>query len=122
MNIKKNFSEDDIFVFKGIVPLIIIFITIVIIVEYKFTIPKDILYGSEFSGRVNQIYDEPKNRYFLLDDTWYLIKDNFIDYITEGDSVCKIKDSFQFLVFNNQNKIKWQGESKRVYFKQKEPQ
>ena len=103
------------FIIMVIVGIIIILATIV-----NSKMPNRDFYKAELTGRVYEIVSTPRDTYFLIESSWYLIKNENIDNISKGDSINKPQKSYVLKVFDKDSRIKWQGEVKSLIFRQVE--
>lgn len=119
--INKYFIEAEKIVPSGkIIPILIIFFTVGILIILGAIIynkwPNKDFYKTEINGNIKDIHYEKKNAYFLVDSSWYLIKANFIDHITQGDSIAKSMNTYTILIYDISDNLKWQGEVKQIEF------
>ena len=123
MYINKLFEEaENIIPFKRLVPFFILLIVIAAVFIFS-KIANPVMHNQNFfeaelNGLVNKIKHKPKNNYFQIGSNWYLIKDECIVFISKGDSISKPRNSYTLKIYYNQSNIKWQGEVKRLIFKQ----
>ncbi len=123
MNFDKIFKEyEKIVPFKKAMPLFVIMIIVIVIVILgtiiSSKIPNRHFFNAELNGRVFEIESRPRDTYFLVGENWYLIKSEIIDKISPGDSINKPQDSYVIKVFDEESRVKWEGEVKSLTFRQ----
>jgi hypothetical protein len=123
MDLNRMFEEHERIVpFKKMLPfftlLFIVGIILIIWTIMESKMPNRDFFKAELSGQVYEIESRPRDTYFLIGNKWYLIKNECIDNISEGDSIDKPKDSYTLRVYDKESKIKWQGEVKSLIFRQ----
>ena len=76
-------------------------------------------FNVKLEGRINEIYEEQKESFFLIDSNWYVIKDEMINIICVGDSILKNDSSYIIIIKDNiNNKIKFQEDVKSIIFEE----
>ncbi len=79
--------------------------------------PNKLFFELQLKGVIDSIYDKPNDRYYYINDNWFLIKGEFIDSISINDSISKAKDSYLLEIFDGTTKkLKFGDEVKSVSF------
>lgn len=79
--------------------------------------PNKLFFELQLKGVIDSIYDKPNDRYYYINDNWFLIKGEFIDSISISDSISKSKDSYLLEIFDGTTKrLKFRDEVKSVFF------
>ena len=99
--------------------LLIIFFGLIVMGSIFNSLPNNNYKSTEIKGDINNIIEIDNNRYFKIDNSWYLIKSDFIDYINIGDYVVKKSNSYEFFVYDNDS-LKFKGVEKSVKFEKVE--
>lgn len=118
-------ETEKIMKFKYFVIMMIIIgiagVLMIIKIPFKMQASKNEFQNLELKTKVINIKDYPRDRYFLLDSTWYNIKSDMIDNIELGDSIIKNKGSLTLLIKNSKtNQIKYSGEPRIIIIKEVE--
>ena len=119
----KNIIEEHnkIVPLRKIYPFILVFsiLSIFIITSsiIKSYIPNKLFFEFQLKGIIDSIYQKPKDRYYYINNNWFLIKGEFIDFISINDSISKSKDSYLLEIFDGTTrKLKFRNEVKLLYF------
>lgn len=123
MELNRLFAEHEkIIPFKKILPFLLITFTVgiilILVTIINLKTPNMVFFKTEISGYVFEIERRPRDTFFLIGDSWYLIKTEIIDKISEGDSIVKQQDSYTLNVYDEKARIKWKGEVRSLIFRQ----
>ncbi len=122
MNFKNIFYEHNKIVpLRKILPFILVFsiFSIYIITSslIKSYIPNKLFFELQLKGFVDSICQRPKNRYYYINNNWFLIKGEFIDSISINDSISKSEDSYLLEIFDGKTRqLKFSDEVKTIHF------
>ena len=117
MNIENLLKEHDKVVpLKKAVPVLSVsFVLITLTMMIVPDLPNKSFYAVSLEGRVDSIYNNNYDRYFLIAGQWYLIKSNWVRYLEQGDSVTKQKDSYVIQIDKSAG-YRYYKESKSLVF------